>query len=710
MRGDVMSEPKVTVLMSVYNGERYLREAVESILNQTFEDFLFLIVNDGSTDGTGSILQGYGDRRIRLVENEKNLGLTRSLNRGIEMTRSEYVARMDADDVSSAERLEKQVCYLEDNPEVGLLGTRYMKIDEEGNEGGEIHVPIGRDMIKKKLLVGNAFCHGSVVMRRSVLEKTGFYDENLTFAQDYDLWLRISDICPVENYPEVLHRWRLNERSGISVKNFFEQGRLALNIRERHIRGKIEKGSLDMSGLLQLAVSNPTDQLISHIAMEECDRREGFPGNFQTDYLKLGYLHRTPGYRYLNDLAELYLRRGKRSLAFMCLVESLRENPEQPGILKRAELLLDARSPRFLEHLPEETCAVSVIMPTYNRTEEIRQSIQSVLDQTYEDFELIVVNDGGTDEVENITNSFNSSKIRYYKLNENRGLSGALNEGVIRARGRYIAYLDDDDVYYPDHIEKLVDCIEKNPSFDCVYANAWWCYGEKVGDSFVEHYRNVIQRPEAFHRGALGESNYISTLNILHRKSCFMKAGFFNEDLGKLMDWDLWLRFSACFNFHQIEGVTGEYRWKQNNMSVEDRLDVEFLYRIVGSFYEFCQGRVAIARSYLSNGMRGEAENIFREVMDGYGGCVKTPSLTRYMFHLFRSMRDSIEMSFQVRLTRDFFDADPRACLNEIFAGKSPFLVCLIFDLLLLRVCRSLRYRTSKHVRTALKKFPGAGP
>src|SRR4051794_29608800 len=120
--------PKVTVLLAVYNGERYLREAIDSILGQTFQDFEFLIINDGSTDSTREIILSYHDPRIRLVDNEDNIGQTRSLNRGLALAAGQFVARQDADDISEPERLASQVAFLEIHPEVVLLGTWYRKI------------------------------------------------------------------------------------------------------------------------------------------------------------------------------------------------------------------------------------------------------------------------------------------------------------------------------------------------------------------------------------------------------------------------------------------------------------------------------------------------------------------------------------------------------------------------------------------------------
>ena len=128
-----MKNPKVTVLMSVYNGEKYLQEAIDSILEQTFKDFEFLIINDGSTDKTGEILESYHDLRIKIINNEKNIGLTKSLNKGLKLARGEYIARQDADDISMPERLEKEVEFLETHQDYAVVGA-FAKIINKNSE------------------------------------------------------------------------------------------------------------------------------------------------------------------------------------------------------------------------------------------------------------------------------------------------------------------------------------------------------------------------------------------------------------------------------------------------------------------------------------------------------------------------------------------------------------------------------------------------
>ena len=213
--------PSVSVLMGVYNGERYLAQAIDSILGQSFTDFEFIIINDGSTDGTGEILHSYSDPRIRVVE-QSNVGLTRSLNRGISLARGEYIARMDDDDVSMPERLAKQVGFLDAYPEVGVLGTACLIRDMI--KGTEWVPPVltSNEEIRHNLIKGNPLIHASVMMRRSLLETLGGYDESYLFAQDYALWMRLAPHTIMRNLPEALivHREHWSTVSMARVANW----------------------------------------------------------------------------------------------------------------------------------------------------------------------------------------------------------------------------------------------------------------------------------------------------------------------------------------------------------------------------------------------------------------------------------------------------------------------------------------------------------
>lgn len=184
-----MLNPKVTVLMPVYNGEKYLQEAINSILEQTFTDFEFLIINDGSTDGSGEIIQSYHDGRIRLVRNETHIGLTPSLNKGIDLALGKYIARMDCDDISLPNRLEKQVIFMEFHPDVGVCGTWARVIDEKGDIKGKVRSP-ARYAAGTLCWRPSPFIHPTCMIRTDLLMENK-YNPDYTHAQDYELWLRL---------------------------------------------------------------------------------------------------------------------------------------------------------------------------------------------------------------------------------------------------------------------------------------------------------------------------------------------------------------------------------------------------------------------------------------------------------------------------------------------------------------------------------------
>ena len=224
-------KPLVSVVMSVYNGEKYLREAIDSILNQTFTDFEFIIINDGSTDGTLKIIKSYKDPRIVLISRE-NKGLVASLNEGIKKAQGKYIARMDADDISLPTRLEKQTKYMEAHLECVMVGAGITFIDDKGKETGRSPLLLHHDDIKLEILVRCPVAHPVVFFRRITFKNTGGYRQSYFPAEDYDLWLRFMEQGRLANLGEILLEYReLN--SGISSKQAFEQKSMSDQIRLR---------------------------------------------------------------------------------------------------------------------------------------------------------------------------------------------------------------------------------------------------------------------------------------------------------------------------------------------------------------------------------------------------------------------------------------------------------------------------------------------
>ena len=211
-----MKNPKVTVLMSVYNGGKYLREAIESILNQTFKDFEFLIIDDGSTDRTPEILQSYDDPRIKIINNERNIGLTKSLNKGLKMARGEYIARMDADDISMPERLEKELTTITNDKEIGMVTSWIDEISQivtHSDYSTRVRTTNFPEEIFYTLLFHNCIAHSTVLFNKELVLSLGGYDESYEQSQDYDLWIKLSRVSKIVKLREVLVRRRSHENT-----------------------------------------------------------------------------------------------------------------------------------------------------------------------------------------------------------------------------------------------------------------------------------------------------------------------------------------------------------------------------------------------------------------------------------------------------------------------------------------------------------------
>lgn len=223
--------------MSVYNGESKLVESIESILSQTYTDFECIIVDDRSTDGTAGILADYAqkDTRVKIITNEINLGLTKSLNKAIKTATGVYIARMDAEDTSEPTRFAKQVAFLETHPEHGLVGSWVYLIDESSHKIGAMKYPTEHGVLKKFLIKHNPFVHSSIMMRRSVLDTAGLYDETWKYAQDYELFLRLSKYTKIANIGEHLASYRMSPQSITRQKNK-EQVMFAIRARSKAIR------------------------------------------------------------------------------------------------------------------------------------------------------------------------------------------------------------------------------------------------------------------------------------------------------------------------------------------------------------------------------------------------------------------------------------------------------------------------------------------
>lgn len=201
--------PTVTVLLPAYNAAAWLQAAVDSVLTQSFRDFELLVIDDGSKDATAEVLAAYSDPRIRIVRHETNLGLVAALNHGIDLAKGKYIARMDADDVAHARRLERQVEFLEKYHDVGICGTWFRTVGLD--RASHSRPPTDHDEISALLFFRSAFGHPTVMFRRALLEHAGLrYDTLARHAEDFDLWVRARERTRFANLPKYLLDYRMH--------------------------------------------------------------------------------------------------------------------------------------------------------------------------------------------------------------------------------------------------------------------------------------------------------------------------------------------------------------------------------------------------------------------------------------------------------------------------------------------------------------------
>lgn len=202
--------PLISVIMPVFNGEKFLKKAIQSIIDQTYTTFNLIIINDGSTDQTEEIILSFNDSRITYIKNEHNLKLIRTLNKGLDLATGKYIARMDADDISMPCRFEKQIAFLENNLDCGVCGTWAKCINSEGKQTGRIKNPTSNEMIRVSLMFTSPLIHPTIMIR-SEIAKALKYREEAIHAEDYDLWCRIANEqrYKIENLPSylLLYRW-----------------------------------------------------------------------------------------------------------------------------------------------------------------------------------------------------------------------------------------------------------------------------------------------------------------------------------------------------------------------------------------------------------------------------------------------------------------------------------------------------------------------
>jgi glycosyltransferase involved in cell wall biosynthesis len=626
------SSPRVSIVLPTYNHADLLPSAIESVLQQTFNDFEFIVVNDGSTDGTRSYLGGLHDPRIRVI-NQDNKGLPEALNAGFRAAQGELYTWVSSDNCCAPFFLEGLVSALDAFPDSDFAYSAFSWIDGHDHITG---VHRDQDLRYPHLIAANPGI-ASFMYRRTCHGKVGFYNPDLEGAEDWDMWLRILQQSPPVYVPEILYYYRLHERSMTSQKQeqVFRASQKVIEAALARIGTPWDLKTLypalslcrnKINGALHAYFDFGTCLMQSPFAPLEaaCEAFEAalaiapdtpeVVANLLIAYGRLGRWDKTAGLlksleknehplvrdmcsklkeaQHKNDPAslaaapifipdeasmELFQLQHRQRRVFSCTAPG----PDGKARHGEAEHSM-AASPlhsRDTQHDQDseakESPTVSVIVPTCNRPDFLVEAVKSILDQSYQDFEIIVVNDGEAD-VEHVLRPLNKkNNITCVNHPCNRGLSAARNTGVRLARGKYMAYLDDDDIFYPDHLETLVLSLEQS-EFKVAYADAYRAH-QVLKDGVYEVVQRDLVYSIDFSKELLLIQNISPVQCFLHEKVCLEQAGLFDETLTTHEDWDLWIRLSRIYDFRHIKKVTSEFRSREDGSSMTGSRLPDFL-------------------------------------------------------------------------------------------------------------------------------------
>lgn len=591
--------------MAVYNGQEFIRKSLESVLKQTYGDFQFLIINDASTDETVSLIRAYDDPRIRLENNEKNLGLAATLNRGLEMIDTEFAARMDCDDICHPRRFEWQVSFMEEHPTCGISGTWARSFGLPGQRA-TLRYPELPDEARVCQFFRSPVAHPTIILRKALLDRHQLrYDPLYSRTEDFDLCVRASDFFEIRNIPRIAFYYRRHLQS-VTIRNEAEMIGQVRKIVKRQL-GQIgltpSETELDLHcrPCLGWGAQTPDELVAAEEWFHKLHRRLQESGKFASSALdkELGrqwFLFCRNSACLGTSAWHAFLRSKSKHRAAATLKER--------GLFQAAVFYHTVRSasrPVITSKSDSSSGQpfVSVVMPMRNAEAFLHDSVGSVINQTYQNFEFIILDDDSSDGSRNFVQSLKDHRIRLIINEKQMGVAETLNRGLSEARGKYIARMDADDISLPERLARQVAYLENHPEIAAVgtrvdYFGGPWgmldlrpCASAVCGAFLI--FATPIVHPTAMIRRELLNGNGLMYRSVFSRSE----------------DYDLWVRlveFGGLANLPEVllryrlhpQSVTSQHQetmaiqhrqivlraLKNRNISLPEE-DIELLCRII---------------------------------------------------------------------------------------------------------------------------------
>ena len=583
--------PLISILMTSYNYAHFIGEAIESVVAQTYTKWELIIVDDASTDESRNVIGRYQDKRIRPLFLSKNVGGSAAYNKALALAQGEFIASLDSDDLFEPSKLERQLAVFAERPEIDICGTFIREIGGDGLNAHEdapgmqwFNVPL--DLNDPTAWVWqNRLCHSSVVIRKAIHDRIGKWDERLRYALDWDFWIKaLASGARFHVIPEPLTIYRIHgknltyqaperlieEFAEISA-TFFHPYLLKINREDLLLnnlmlfvdnstlreRGKDYYGRMMNTLLLRIESENsPVGALLYNIACREREilaakdwLAEQLSNCQQNGWYRFGVLFKKGKLIFfirkevikiyeifcdscLEKAADSIISFARKASRFMPvkLKVQLRNIYEKclPRIVRLREKTI------FYRQLPHDPPLVSVVIPCFNYGHYVEEAIDSVLAQTFQNFEIIVIDGGSTDEPTLIKlHSINKPKTTVY-FRESRHLVGDnRNYGIQLARGKYICCLDADDRLLPTYLEKALFLGEVY-NYDIVHP-AVQCF--EGSDILWEASRVSLPM--------LSKGNFIATVAVFKKELWEKIGGYKDFGLGENHvpeDWEFWVR------------------------------------------------------------------------------------------------------------------------------------------------------------------------
>ena len=549
------SEPLISICIPTYNNVDLFEKTLNSALLQDYENFEIVVVDDKSSTDIKQIIKNINSKKINCFDKElTNVPAARNLC--IQKSNGEYILWLDGGDELNVNALSTYNLYLNLKKGIDILSCNNEYLQEDNNDKKRNSFEDFSEQIPPfEFLLASPISDKGTLVKKELYSKVGNYNLEFIKEYNYEFWARVIKSANFFHCPEFL-----------LIHHLQEYETLPENI----------PSDLNSNDGLKIADSiisaNSREQVFTHINWGKISESDRTKIEAQIDFVYAKVYSNWNDFnkaklfaeksilaekneevqRFINDLPPINISNSAKV-----------ENKENMG--KTIQQTIDDK----------ENPTVSVLMTTYNRRETLGDAIKSVVNQTYKNWNLVLINDGG-EEVKDIVELFNDPRIKYFST-ENKGKAAALNHAIENSNSKYIAYLDDDDKFYPNHLEVLVTYLEVNPEFQFVHSIAEEVSLVENNHEWSESGRTILYK-ENVSSLMLRDKNYIPNLCAVHVRSLFAKAGLYDESLKVLIDWDMYRRLALVSEPKFIDMVTAEYfrRIKPNNSAAN---------QITGLFY-----------------------------------------------------------------------------------------------------------------------------